>query len=486
MQMDVHLDIMFHHGGKFQKDEKGMTIYSPDKKACVGDIDVDTLDVFWVRNYYKELGYDRIGECWWHVPGRSLDIGLRALNCNDELREMCFMGKKNEGLVDVYFEHAVSTPEILEGNEIVEYVEGDHDELREVSDEADPEPLQDETPNQANKPTTPADETPFNKNTEPVHNTSPPKTTEPTDPGANNPTNQSTNPTTTPNSIPSQATTTTPVTTTPPVIPSGMPCVHACAALARVNKRPEDFCHKWLTMDAYRDTYAHYINPLPGQSLWEKSDQNRPQAPKKKKKPRPVTKKRRKDADEGSTCEAIQVVDKKEVLHTTIRIDYCGSTTRSKLSDIFKTGQIPEICPNTWLQATKEEEMKIFYLPNSPSQIHPNLVTIHSRHYPSSQVFFSNVSPDKQTTPPLTINIVVRAPKDGLLGLASVVDHRRTGRHPHPHHCGTTDALLRLELLLLDRMELWLPLAIMLVNSEGSRRRRTREKRVEEEDDGVR
>ncbi|RYQ92466.1 hypothetical protein Ahy_B09g098700 [Arachis hypogaea] len=195
-EMDVHLDIMFHHGRKFQKDENGMTIYSPDKKACVGDIDVDTLDVFWVRNYYKELGYDRIGECWWHVPGRSLDIGLRALNCDDELREMCFMGEKNEGLVDVYFEHVVSTPEILEGNEIVEYVEGDHDDLR---------------------------ETPFTKNTEPMHNTSPPKTTEPTDPGANNPTPQNNNPTTTPNSNLSQATTAKPVTTTPPVLPKMKP-----------------------------------------------------------------------------------------------------------------------------------------------------------------------------------------------------------------------------------------------------------------------
>ncbi|RYQ91495.1 hypothetical protein Ahy_B09g097387 [Arachis hypogaea] len=130
---------------------------------------------------------------------------------------------KNEGLVDVYFEHAFSTPEILEGNEIVEYVEGDHDDLREVSDEADNEPLQDETPNQANKPTTPADETPFTKNTEPMHNTSPPKTTEPTDPGANNPTTQNSNPTTTPNSNPSQATTAKPVTTTPPVLPKMKP-----------------------------------------------------------------------------------------------------------------------------------------------------------------------------------------------------------------------------------------------------------------------
>ncbi|RYQ82810.1 hypothetical protein Ahy_B10g101378 [Arachis hypogaea] len=62
-----------------------------------------------------------------------------------------------------------------------------------------------------------------------------------------------------------------------------MPCVHACAVLARVNKRPEDFCHKWITMDAYRDTYAHYTT-----------------SSKKKKKPGPLTKKRRKDADEGN------------------------------------------------------------------------------------------------------------------------------------------------------------------------------------------
>ncbi|XP_072084868.1 uncharacterized protein [Arachis hypogaea] len=79
-----------------------------------------------------------------------------------------------------------------------------------------------------------------------------------------------------------------------------MPCVHACAALARVNRRAEDFCHKWLTMDTYRDTYTDYINPLPGQHLWEKSESNRPQAPKTKKKTGPLTKKRRKDADEDS------------------------------------------------------------------------------------------------------------------------------------------------------------------------------------------
>ncbi|RYQ88901.1 hypothetical protein Ahy_B09g095818 [Arachis hypogaea] len=43
---------------------------------------------------------------------------------------------------------------------------------------------------------------------------------------------------------------------------TGIPCVHACAALARVNKRHEDFYHPLVTMDSYRKTYEHHINPL--------------------------------------------------------------------------------------------------------------------------------------------------------------------------------------------------------------------------------
>ncbi|XP_072054174.1 uncharacterized protein [Arachis hypogaea] len=48
---------------------------------------------------------------------------------------------------------------------------------------------------------------------------------------------------------------------------TGMPCVHVCAALAMVGRRPDEFCHKWLTMEAYNSTYAFHINPIPGQAL---------------------------------------------------------------------------------------------------------------------------------------------------------------------------------------------------------------------------
>ncbi|RYR02747.1 hypothetical protein Ahy_B06g081561 [Arachis hypogaea] len=43
-----------------------------------------------------------------------------------------------------------------------------------------------------------------------------------------------------------------------------IPCVHAYAALARVNKYPEDFCHKLLTIESYKETYKYHINPIPG------------------------------------------------------------------------------------------------------------------------------------------------------------------------------------------------------------------------------
>ncbi|RYQ99332.1 hypothetical protein Ahy_B07g087262 isoform A [Arachis hypogaea] len=58
--MYVLLDIMFHHGGNFEKDDEGKLRYTSDNLTCLGDLDEDTLEVFFIRNYYKELGYDKI------------------------------------------------------------------------------------------------------------------------------------------------------------------------------------------------------------------------------------------------------------------------------------------------------------------------------------------------------------------------------------------------------------------------------------------
>ncbi|RYR23520.1 hypothetical protein Ahy_B03g068730 [Arachis hypogaea] len=125
LKMEEKLDIMFLHGGDFKKNAEGIMIYSPDNKACLGDLDTNTLDVFYIRNYHKELGYNDIKQCWWHVPGKGLENGLRNVNSDKEIREMVNCARTNEGLIDIYFEHTVSVPEVLEGDNTVVYLD-DH------------------------------------------------------------------------------------------------------------------------------------------------------------------------------------------------------------------------------------------------------------------------------------------------------------------------------------------------------------------------
>ncbi|RYQ96264.1 hypothetical protein Ahy_B08g091950 [Arachis hypogaea] len=107
----------------FKKNDDRILVYSPDNRNCLENLDEDTLDVFFVRNYYKELEYDNILQCWWLPPGRSLDGGLRALTCDGELREICFATQNNDGVVDVYFEHGVSTREVIAGKEVVVWLD---------------------------------------------------------------------------------------------------------------------------------------------------------------------------------------------------------------------------------------------------------------------------------------------------------------------------------------------------------------------------
>ncbi|RYR30938.1 hypothetical protein Ahy_B01g055725 isoform A [Arachis hypogaea] len=127
------LDIMFHHGGNFERGKDGRWTYTPDNRHCLGDLDVDRLDVFYLRNYFKELGYETMKEVWWQVPGMSLEVGLRRLDCDNELRELCNHGGKNNGVVDVYIEHGISEPEIVQGEDVVVHVD---DEVRDLGEQA--------------------------------------------------------------------------------------------------------------------------------------------------------------------------------------------------------------------------------------------------------------------------------------------------------------------------------------------------------------
>ncbi|XP_025692404.1 uncharacterized protein [Arachis hypogaea] len=75
---------------------------------------------------------------------------------------------------------------------------------------------------------------------------------------------------------------------------TGIPCVHAMAAIAKRGDRPDTYVHKWLKMDAFRATYGHSISPVNSEEYWENSGEIS-SIPPKIKRPigRPVKRRRR-------------------------------------------------------------------------------------------------------------------------------------------------------------------------------------------------
>ncbi|XP_029143589.1 uncharacterized protein [Arachis hypogaea] len=108
---------------------------------------------------------------------------------------------------------------------------------------------------------------------------------------------------------------------------TGMPCMHAISAIQEKNdKRPEEYYHEWLTMEAYRRTYQFNVNPIKGQDLWEKTGSPAPVPLPIKRKPGRPTTNRRKDKAEGSTGTKTKMKRK----YAPIRCMYCGELGYNK------------------------------------------------------------------------------------------------------------------------------------------------------------
>ncbi|PWA41822.1 hypothetical protein CTI12_AA426570 [Artemisia annua] len=75
---------------------------------------------------------------------------------------------------------------------------------------------------------------------------------------------------------------------------TGIPCIHAIAAYGYLKQDPADGVSKWLTKEAWQNSYAFFIKPVGGQSMWAKSTLPPPMPPKKRKMPgRPKLKRTR-------------------------------------------------------------------------------------------------------------------------------------------------------------------------------------------------
>ncbi|MED6177878.1 hypothetical protein PIB30_102274 [Stylosanthes scabra] len=108
------IDLVYHHGGQFVSKDDGEMVYEMEEMNVEEKIDVDTLDVFAMRNQYKALGYDKIVQCWWLVPGRPLNIGRRELDTDNELLKLCFYAERNGNKIPLCYEHVVFVPNLVE------------------------------------------------------------------------------------------------------------------------------------------------------------------------------------------------------------------------------------------------------------------------------------------------------------------------------------------------------------------------------------
>ncbi|RYR20458.1 hypothetical protein Ahy_B03g065594 [Arachis hypogaea] len=108
------MTFVFHHGRLFRTGEDGDMVYEPDNTEVLMGVEGDTLDVFFVRGYYKELGYIEAGNCWWKVPGVPIASGLKKLVTDADLIAMYKDCRRNQHMINLYFEDCISQPCVVD------------------------------------------------------------------------------------------------------------------------------------------------------------------------------------------------------------------------------------------------------------------------------------------------------------------------------------------------------------------------------------
>ncbi|XP_050238220.1 uncharacterized protein LOC126687706 [Mercurialis annua] len=78
----------------------------------------------------------------------------------------------------------------------------------------------------------------------------------------------------------------------------GIPCAHACCAMARLKKNPDHYVSHWYSKETYLKSYAKFIQPVRGRKLWPQLNYPTILPPVIAKKPGRPKKNRRKDKDE--------------------------------------------------------------------------------------------------------------------------------------------------------------------------------------------
>ncbi|CAI9278666.1 unnamed protein product [Lactuca saligna] len=124
---------------------------------------------------------------------------------------------------------------------------------------------------------------------------------------------------------------------------SGIPCVHAVAAISYLNRNAEDYVAPWFHTAMFLTCYNHTINPLNGSSMWPEAPYMKPLPPQKRRLPGRPTLKRKKDQSEmeskGKTRHTISKAGSVNRCSICRERGHNRSTCPTRLADVASTSR---------------------------------------------------------------------------------------------------------------------------------------------------
>ncbi|KAJ1399391.1 hypothetical protein SESBI_30325 [Sesbania bispinosa] len=106
------ITLILHHKG-FLGRQEGVLRYIGGEMCVWEGLDIDTINKFIVETLCKEHYYRRFERIYWLKPGRHLEVGLRELEKDAHVVNMCNAVRKNEGEIEIFFIHPIEqTPPV--------------------------------------------------------------------------------------------------------------------------------------------------------------------------------------------------------------------------------------------------------------------------------------------------------------------------------------------------------------------------------------
>ncbi|RYR50970.1 hypothetical protein Ahy_A06g026031 [Arachis hypogaea] len=110
-KMSTHITLVYHHGGRLERNRKGVTVYSGGQVSLIPRVNVDTLNLFFMEGLFKDLGYIQWKNFYWGKPDAGGGVALKLLRLDRDVVNMYEDAIRNDDrVVHVYWEHTVDTP----------------------------------------------------------------------------------------------------------------------------------------------------------------------------------------------------------------------------------------------------------------------------------------------------------------------------------------------------------------------------------------